>query len=241
MHHSQSPGGRIRRRPAPGRQARAARPAADLAQPPAAGRGRPRPGPRSPRTCWPRRAYAARPPWRRTSRSAPSPAPACCSTSWSPRASGCCCPWCCPTSTSTGRSTTGGLPGARAEGAARAGRAPARRRRGRDRRRRARAGTGRLARRRPAGPRRRVLRPGPGAGAGRHVHVRAALRRRGGGRRCRWSPTTGPCSPPPARPGSLLWVRARRVRVSSAASSTASRENGQGRVSPSAQRSVWSV
>ena len=43
----------------------------------------------------------------------------------------------------------------------------------------------------PAGPRRRLLRPGPRAGAGRHVHVRAAVRRRGRRGGTRSSRTTG--------------------------------------------------
>ena len=97
---------RTRRQTARGRQDRAARPGAG--RPPASPAGRRAPRSRRPisrRRARPGTPYATPPPWRRTSPSAASRAPACCSTRSSPPASGCSCRWCCPTSTSTGPST----------------------------------------------------------------------------------------------------------------------------------------
>ena len=138
-------------------------------------------GRRSPSTCWPRRRYAGRPPWRRTSRSAREPGTgplldALRDAGQAGDAAGACC----PTSTSTGRSTP-----------APSSLAPARRgllepvgpRLGVDAVATADVvlvpGLAVVADRPAARPGRRLLRPGAGPGAGRHVHLRAALRRRG--------------------------------------------------------------
>ena len=180
-------------------------------------RGRPA---TSPTTCWPPRRYGARPPWRRTSRSARSPAPALLLREPRRRpASGSSCRSCCPTATSTGRRT----PATTSLAPARLGLLePVGPRLGVDAVATADVvlvpGPRRLADRRPAGPRRRLLRPRTRPGAGRHVHLRAAPRRRGRPRR------PGRAARPPGHRGRdpVRDLVGSSVSVCSSASSTAS-------------------
>ena len=141
----------------------------------AAGGGRGGAGDRRP-TCSRTRRYAARRPWRRTSRSAPSPAPGRCSTRWPRPASACCC-----RCAARPRPGLGAVPG---HGAAGAGRPRA-------------AGAGRRAarrrRRRRGG---RVLVPGLAVAAAARGSVAAAASTTGRSPGSRTAPSSARCSTP---------------------------------------------